>query len=147
MTPKAFHALFGRIGERAKMPFPVHPHILRHGCGYAGANVGHDTKALQAWLGHRNIQHTVRCTEVAPDSSRTSGGRLDVVPGRGRSAYPPVQNDSGLPKDLRALPRHPEPGVSCQCGVKSRPADAQKFEDRVGGWLDRARVRADAAVQ
>jgi type 1 fimbriae regulatory protein FimE len=32
MTPKAFHALFGRIVERAKMPFPVHPHMLRHGC-------------------------------------------------------------------------------------------------------------------
>jgi hypothetical protein len=30
MTPKAFHALFGRIGERAKMPFPIHPHMLRH---------------------------------------------------------------------------------------------------------------------
>jgi integrase len=40
MTPKAFHALFGRIGERAKMPFPVHPHMLRHGCGYALANAG-----------------------------------------------------------------------------------------------------------
>ena len=35
MTPKAFHALFGRIGAWAKMPFPVHPHMLRHGCGYA----------------------------------------------------------------------------------------------------------------
>ena len=57
MTPKAFHALFGRIGERAKMPFPVHPHMLRHGCGYALANAGHDTRALQAWLGHKNIQH------------------------------------------------------------------------------------------
>src|SRR5262249_5316843 len=33
MTPKAFHALFGRIGVRAKMPFPIHPHMLRHGCG------------------------------------------------------------------------------------------------------------------
>jgi integrase len=50
MTPKAFHALFGRIGERAKMPFPVHPHMLRHGCGYALANAAHDTRALQAWL-------------------------------------------------------------------------------------------------
>src|SRR2546421_589418 len=67
MTPKAFHALFGRIGERAKMPFPVHPHMLRHGCGYALANAGHDTRALQAWLGHKNIQHTVRYTELAPD--------------------------------------------------------------------------------
>ena len=51
MTPKAFHALFGRIGARAKMQFPVHPHMLRHGCGYALANAGHDTRALQAWLG------------------------------------------------------------------------------------------------
>ena len=67
MTPKAFHALFGRIGGRAKMPFAVHPHMLRHGCGYALANAGHDTRALQAWLGHKNIQHTVRYTELAPD--------------------------------------------------------------------------------
>ena len=67
MTPKAFHALFGRIGARAKMQFPIHPHMLRHGCGFALANAGHDTRALQAWLGHRNIQHTVRYTELAPD--------------------------------------------------------------------------------
>ena len=67
MTPKAFHALFGRVGARAKMHFPIHPHMLRHGCGYALANAGHDTRALQAWLGHRNIQHTVRYTEQAPD--------------------------------------------------------------------------------
>jgi len=66
MTPKAFHALFGRIGARAKMQFPIHPHMLRHGCGYALANAGHDTRALQAWLGHKNIQHTVRYTELAP---------------------------------------------------------------------------------
>jgi integrase len=57
MTPKAFHALFGRIGARAKMPFPIHPHMLRHGCGYALANAGHDTRSLQAYLGHKNIQH------------------------------------------------------------------------------------------
>jgi integrase len=38
------------------MPFPIHPHMLRHGCGYALANAGHDTRALQAWLGHKNIQ-------------------------------------------------------------------------------------------
>ena len=67
MTPKAFHALFGRIGAWAKMPFPVHPHMLRHACGYALANAGHDTRSLQAYLGHKNIQHTVRYTELAPD--------------------------------------------------------------------------------
>jgi integrase len=36
----------------------VHVHMLRHGCGYALANAGHDTRAIQAWLGHANIQHT-----------------------------------------------------------------------------------------
>jgi site-specific recombinase XerD len=67
MTPKAFHALLGRIGVWAGMPFAIHPHMLRHGCGYALANAGHDTRSLQAWLGHKNIQHTVRYTELAPD--------------------------------------------------------------------------------
>jgi integrase len=66
MTPKGFNTLFRRVGERAAMPFPVHPHMLRHACGYALANAGHDTRALQAYLGHRNIQHTVRYTELAP---------------------------------------------------------------------------------
>jgi type 1 fimbriae regulatory protein FimB/type 1 fimbriae regulatory protein FimE len=70
MTPKAFHALFGRIGQRAKLPFAVHPHMLRHTCGYLLANKGHDTRALQAYLGHKNIQHTVRYTEMAPDRFR-----------------------------------------------------------------------------
>ena len=67
LTPKSFHTLFARIGFRAKMPFPVHPHMLRHACGYALANAGHDTRALQTYLGHKNIQHTVRYTELAPD--------------------------------------------------------------------------------
>ena len=40
--------------------------LARHGCGYALANAGHDTRALQAWLGHKNIQHTVRYTELSP---------------------------------------------------------------------------------
>jgi Phage integrase family len=44
-----------------------HQHVtLRHACGYALANRGHDTRALQAYLGHRNIQHTVRYTELSP---------------------------------------------------------------------------------
>jgi site-specific recombinase XerD len=70
MTGKGFNTLFGRIGERAGMPFPVHPHMLRHATGYALANAGHDTRALQAYLGHKNIQHTVRYTELAPDRFR-----------------------------------------------------------------------------
>jgi integrase len=67
MKPKSFCHLFQRLGERAGMPFGIHPHMLRHACGFALAKAGHDTRALQAWLGHRNIQHTVRYTELAPD--------------------------------------------------------------------------------
>ena len=43
------------------------PHMLRHGCGFALANKDRDTRALQAYLGHRNIQRTARYTELAPD--------------------------------------------------------------------------------
>jgi integrase len=67
MSAKSFGTLFERLGKRAGMPFPIFPHMLRHACGYALANAGHDTRALQAWLGHKNIQHTVRYTELAPD--------------------------------------------------------------------------------
>jgi len=55
-----------RAGMEAKLGFKTHPHMLRHACGYALANKGHDTRALQAYLGHRNIQHTVRYTELSP---------------------------------------------------------------------------------
>jgi integrase len=51
---------------RGMIGFKAHPHMLRHACGYALANKGHDTRALQAYLGHRNIQHTVRYTELSP---------------------------------------------------------------------------------
>jgi site-specific recombinase XerD len=55
-----------RAGTAAKLGFKAHPHMLRHATGYALANKGHDTRALQAYLGHKNIQHTVRYTELSP---------------------------------------------------------------------------------
>jgi site-specific recombinase XerD len=55
-----------RAGEVAKLAFKAHLHMLRYACGYALANRGHDTRALQAYLGRRNIQHTVRYTELSP---------------------------------------------------------------------------------
>jgi integrase len=67
IAPKSFHTPIMRLGARAGMAFPIHPHMLRHGCGYALANAGHDTRAIEAWMGHKNIQHTVRYTELAPD--------------------------------------------------------------------------------
>ncbi len=61
-----FARMIERAGMGAKFGFKSHPHMLRHACGYALANRGHDTRALQAWLGHKNIQHTVRYTELSP---------------------------------------------------------------------------------
>ena len=69
-TTDAVNRLIKRIGERAGFDFPVHCHMLRHGCGYALANAGHDTRAIQDWLGHRSIQHTVRYTELTPTRFR-----------------------------------------------------------------------------
>jgi type 1 fimbriae regulatory protein FimB/type 1 fimbriae regulatory protein FimE len=61
-----FAKLIERAGSEAGFKFKVHAHMLRHACGYALANAGHDTRSLQAYLGHRNIQHTVRYTELSP---------------------------------------------------------------------------------
>jgi type 1 fimbriae regulatory protein FimB/type 1 fimbriae regulatory protein FimE len=66
-TTGGFARMIERAGEAAGFKFKAHPHMLRHACGFALANKGHDTRALQAYLGHRNIQHTVRYTELAPD--------------------------------------------------------------------------------
>ena len=66
-APAGFARMLERAGVAAKLGFKAHPHMLRHACGFALANKGHDTRALQAYLGHRNIQHTVRYTELSPD--------------------------------------------------------------------------------
>src|SRR5271155_3089151 len=57
MTPATARKLIARVGELAKLPFPIHPHMLRHSAGYKLANEGHDTRSIQQYLGHRNITH------------------------------------------------------------------------------------------
>jgi len=66
MTADNVRKMVTRAGELAGLGFPVHPHMLRHACGFKLANDGHDTRAIQHYLGHKNIQHTVRYTELAP---------------------------------------------------------------------------------
>jgi type 1 fimbriae regulatory protein FimB/type 1 fimbriae regulatory protein FimE len=66
MTPDAARKMIRKSGEGAKLQFPVHPHMLRHGCGYYLAAKGIDTRAIQEYLGHANISHTVRYTQLAP---------------------------------------------------------------------------------
>jgi type 1 fimbriae regulatory protein FimB/type 1 fimbriae regulatory protein FimE len=65
---------FGRLIERAAacagLQLKAHPHMLRHACGYALANKGHDTRAIQGWLGHRSITSTAVYTALAPNRFR-----------------------------------------------------------------------------
>jgi integrase len=61
-----FHWLVKRAGRKAKLPFPIHAHMLRHAAGYTLANAGKDTRSIQAYLGHKDIRHTVRYTELSP---------------------------------------------------------------------------------
>ena len=67
LTPSTVRKIVARAGREAKLPFPAHPHMLRHACGYKLANDGHDTRAIQHYLGHKNITHTTRYTELASD--------------------------------------------------------------------------------
>ena len=67
MTAAGFRKMLSRIGKAAGMTFPVHPHVLRHAAGYKLANQGVDTRSLQHYLGHKNIQHTVRYSELGAD--------------------------------------------------------------------------------
>jgi type 1 fimbriae regulatory protein FimB/type 1 fimbriae regulatory protein FimE len=82
-TTAGFLKTVARTGEAAKLPFPIHPHMLRHSTGYKLANDGHDTRAPQHYMGHKNIMHTVRYTRWRLIGSRISG-RIDTGP-TGRS--------------------------------------------------------------
>lgn len=65
MTAATFRKMIARAGAIANIGLPVHPHMLRHSTGFKLANDGRDTRSIQHYLGHRNIQHTVRYTELA----------------------------------------------------------------------------------
>jgi site-specific recombinase XerD len=80
-----FQKMINRATKAAKLKIKAHPHMLRHACGFALANAGRNTRSLQAYLGHKNIQHTVRYSELAPTRFRvveglTRGSRPDAWP-------------------------------------------------------------------
>ena len=66
MTTSNVRKMLTRLGQSIGMPH-LHPHQLRHALGYYLANKGEDTRAIQLYLGHQNIRHTARYTELAPD--------------------------------------------------------------------------------
>jgi site-specific recombinase XerD len=63
---RGFQAMVERAARAAGFDMKIHPHMLRHSCGYKLANDGVDTRTIQGYLGHKSIQHTVRYTELAP---------------------------------------------------------------------------------
>jgi pimeloyl-ACP methyl ester carboxylesterase len=65
-TTDSFNWMVKRVARKAGSPFQVHAHMLRHSTGYKLAGDGYDTRSIQDYLGHKNIQHTVRYTELSP---------------------------------------------------------------------------------
>jgi integrase len=66
-TTAGFARMIERAAAAAGLELKAHPHMLRHACGYALANRGHDTRAIQGWLGHRSITSTAVYTALAPN--------------------------------------------------------------------------------
>jgi len=66
MTRRTVHHVIATAAKTAGIEFPVHPHMPHHACGYYLANNGQDTRAIQHYLGHKNISHTVRYADLAP---------------------------------------------------------------------------------
>jgi type 1 fimbriae regulatory protein FimB len=66
LTTGAIAKIMKRAGALAELPLPIHPHMLRHSCGYFLAEQGLPTRDIQEYLGHKNIQHTVRYTAANP---------------------------------------------------------------------------------
>jgi Phage integrase family len=71
MTAATFRKLLARAGDAAKLGMPIHPHMLRHSTGFKLANDGQDIRAIQHYLGYKNIQHTVLYTQLDSTPSST----------------------------------------------------------------------------
>jgi Phage integrase family len=158
-TTAGFARMLQRAAMATSLTLKVHPHMLRHACGFALANSGHDTRALQAYLGHRNIQHTVRYTELAPNRFkhfwRDWGEGASLC---GSSGFPILQH-SKMPlvrvialraiwqsKLLKLLRRGTTPGTTTQSHIRGDFLQACE-RPRIGGVLQRAGGEQDAAIR
>jgi type 1 fimbriae regulatory protein FimB/type 1 fimbriae regulatory protein FimE len=69
LSERAFFKILARAGEAAELGIAVHPHMLRHACGFHIINSGKSTRVAQDRLGHKNIRHTEEYTRLAPDKA------------------------------------------------------------------------------
>lgn len=73
LSNRTVHHIVQKAGEEARLPFSIHPHMLRHSKGFQLAQNGTDTRAIQGYLGHRDIKSTVIYTELDPTRFRGFG--------------------------------------------------------------------------
>jgi site-specific recombinase XerD len=66
LTASGVQKIVQRAGEKAGLPMPIHPHMLRHACGYKMANDGRDLRAIMDYLGHRTLSQVLKYTSVNP---------------------------------------------------------------------------------
>jgi integrase len=60
LSLRSIHIIVARAGRLAGLGVPIHPHMLRHSCGYKMINDGVDIRIIQVWMGHANIQNTAQ---------------------------------------------------------------------------------------
>jgi hypothetical protein len=114
MAREAFQRLVERAGRAAGLDSAVHPHMLRHACGYRLANEGKDAFAIQGWLGHQSLGWA----EV--------GGRLASRTRARPSPHKPAT--AGLPVPLDYVRRH-LPHVSRTVRGRSLSVQTHKSRD------------------
>jgi len=73
ITERGFFQIIARAAVKAGFDFPVHPHMLRHGCGYRLNDMGRNMRSIQAWLGHRDISSSQMYCAMAADYFRREG--------------------------------------------------------------------------
>ena len=66
LSARTVRHIIRRAGMQAEFKFTIHPHMLRHSTGFYLASKGHDTRAIQSYLGHANINNTVIYTQLSP---------------------------------------------------------------------------------
>lgn len=67
LTTQAVYRMLRNVEKDLNWDFPIHPHILRHSCGYYLANQGQDTRSIQMYMGHTSINNTVLYTQLTGD--------------------------------------------------------------------------------
>ena len=128
LSPSGILKIIAQAGEKALdkdgepvINFPVHPHMLRHSCGYWLNESGRPIRHIQEWLGHKNIRHTERYAAMSPRHSKTSASTDRPIPPAASAAMPGNPGAQFPPR----LGRHRIPGA----------AEADRSERRHPGEL------------